>query len=373
MLLMMAEVLHFRRMAERFEASRVWQFLADCQTHVAWTGCSPHDLIQPSFAFLVGVALPFSLASRTARGQSTARMALHAVWRSVALVALGIALRYWLRPARVITFEDTLTQIGLGYVPLFFLGRARNLIRFVALIAILVGYWALFALRPLPGADFDWGAVGVPPDWSYHFSEFAAHWNKNANPAWAFDVWFLNLFPRAAAFTHNAGGYTTLNFIPTLGTMILGLFAGSWLMADASARSKVGRLLLAGVATLSIGLFLDAAGICPAVKRIWTPSWVLVSGGACFLILAGLFTVIDWAELRRWTMPLCVIGANSIAAYVLAEWTRLIVIPWLISWRWSGFAMFGAGFEPLFAGAVLLTADWLVLYLLYRRRIYLRI
>src|SRR5262245_19390185 len=90
---MMAEVLHLRRMAEAFRDSPVWNFLAHHQTHVEWTGCTLHDLIQPSFSFLVGVALPFSIASREARQQRFGVMALHAAWRSLVLVALGVFLR----------------------------------------------------------------------------------------------------------------------------------------------------------------------------------------------------------------------------------------------------------------------------------------
>ena len=70
MFLMMAEVLSFASVAKARPDSALWQFLAHHQTHVEWIGCSLHDLIQPSFSFLVGVALPFSLASRAARGQS---------------------------------------------------------------------------------------------------------------------------------------------------------------------------------------------------------------------------------------------------------------------------------------------------------------
>ena len=66
----------------------------------------------------------------------------------------------------------------------------------------------------------------MPADWPHHLGGFAAHWNKNSNLAWAFDVWFLNLFPREQPFVFNGGGYATLSFIPTLGTMILGLLAG---------------------------------------------------------------------------------------------------------------------------------------------------
>ena len=66
----------------------------------------------------------------------------------------------------------------------------------------------------------------MPADWPHLMTGFAAHWNKNSNLAWAFDTWFLNLFPREQPFKYNGGGYATLSFIPTLATMILGLIAG---------------------------------------------------------------------------------------------------------------------------------------------------
>src|ERR1039457_5433358 len=94
------------------------------------------------------------------------------------------------------------------------------------------------------------------------------------------------LFPRTQPFAFNAGGYVTLSFIPTLGTTILGLFAAQWLRAGAP-RIPMRRLLAAGVIGIAAGLFFHFTGICPVVKRIWTPSWTLFSGGICFLFLAA--------------------------------------------------------------------------------------
>src|SRR4051794_5344105 len=93
MFLMLAEVLELCAVAGSFRGSRLWEFLCHHQSHVEWVGCSLHDLIQPSFSFLVGVALPFSIVARTARGQSRGIMAAHALWRALVLVFLGIFLR----------------------------------------------------------------------------------------------------------------------------------------------------------------------------------------------------------------------------------------------------------------------------------------
>src|SRR5579863_10498074 len=88
MFLMMAEVLHLGLMKKAFPESELWNFLAFNQSHVEWRGCSLHDLIQPSFSFLVGVALPFSIASRRARGATFRQLLIHTLWRSVLLTAL---------------------------------------------------------------------------------------------------------------------------------------------------------------------------------------------------------------------------------------------------------------------------------------------
>ena len=108
-------------------------------------------MIQPSFSFLVGVALPFSLASRLARGQSRGCMTAHAVWRSLVLVFLGVFLRSIGREQTNFTFEDTLSQIGLGYTFLFLLGLRPVRDQWIAFVLLVVGYWALFAAYPLPG------------------------------------------------------------------------------------------------------------------------------------------------------------------------------------------------------------------------------
>jgi predicted acyltransferase len=372
MLLMMAEVLHFGEVAKKVPDNPIWDLLAQCQSHVPWSGCSLHDLIQPSFSFLVGVAMPFSLASRTARGQSFARQALHALWRAILLIALGIFLRSIGKPQTYFTFEDTLTQIGLGYFFLFLLGRATPLTRWIALVAVLVGYWALFATWP-PGGPTEFDAPGVPPNWPYQFTGFAAHWNKNANFAWAFDTWFLNLFPRVEPFTHNGGGYATLSFIPTLGTMLLGLIAGSWLRSPAANATKVGRLLVAGVVSFGLGWAADASGLCPSVKRIWTPSWVLLSGGYCFVILAAFFAVIDWGGFRAWAMPLRVIGVNSIVAYCMDHLIEDFLVGSLYTHvGQSAFQWFGP-YEPLVVGGCVLLIYWLILYWMDRQHIYVRI
>ena len=373
MFLMMAEVLELSRVARAFPDSGFWRVLAYHQTHVEWAGCSLHDTIQPGFSFLVGVVLPYSIASRLARGNTFPRMFLHAWWRALLLVVLGIFLRSIGRPITYFTFEDTLTQIGLGYPFLFLLGFARPRTQWIAFGAILTGYWLAWALWPLPGPEFDYQTVGVPPDWNHGFTGFAAHWNKNANFGNAFDQWFLNLFPRRSPFVANSGGYLTLSFIPTLATMILGLAAGRWLRESAPA-IPMRKLLIAGIIGIGAGLLLHVTGICPVVKRIWTPSWTLFSGGLCFLFLAAFSWIVDVKRYRAWAFPLVVIGMNSIAAYLIVHlWESFIIASFRTHLGAEFFGMFGAGLQTLFRGLVVLTVYWIVLYWMYRRRLFLRL
>jgi heparan-alpha-glucosaminide N-acetyltransferase len=372
MFLMMAEVLAIGAVARNLPESPLWKFLHHQQEHVQWIGCVLHDLIQPSFSFLVGVALPFSIGSRLARGQSFGKMFGHTMWRAFLLIALGIFLRSIGQPQTYYTFEDTLTQIGLGYPFLFLLGLASARWQWSALALILAGYWAGFALYPLPGADFDWAAAGVKDNWN-HLQGFAAHWDKNSNAAWAFDRWFLNLFPREKPFLYNGGGYATLSFIPTLGTMILGLIAGRWLKSNVTPGEKLRRFALAGVACLVLGLALHFLGVCPMVKRIWTPSWTLFSGGWCFLFLAAFYLVIDVWKMHGWFFPLIVIGTNSIAAYCIAHLFDRFIARSLDTHLGSGFFGLFGPYAPFIHGALVLFIMWLLLLWMYQRKLFLKI
>jgi predicted acyltransferase len=271
------------------------------------------------------------------------------------------------------TFEDTLSQIGLGYTFLFVVAFFSMRVQAIALGLILTGYWAAFAVYPLPGSDFDFAAVGVPASWP-HPSGFAAHWDKNSNVAWAFDTWFLNLFPREHRFTHNSGGYATLSFIPTLGTMILGLLAGEVLRRPWPGWFKVRWLVVAGIVSLAAGWGLGEKGVCPVVKRIWTPSWVLYSGGFCFLFLAGFYALLDLLRVRFWPFPLRVIGMNSIAAYCMAHlFEDFIGRSLTVHLGRDAFKVLGDPYAPLLRGTAVLLVLWLLLFWMYRRKLFLRI
>lgn len=374
MVLMLNERTHLPEVARSFPHSAIWALIAYNTDHVEWQGCSVHDLIQPAFSFLVGAALPFSIASRKMKGETFGQMLGHAIRRAFILIFLGIFLRSLRSDRTYFTFEDTLTQIGLGYVFLFLFGFTRVRTQVIAFVLILICFWAAFALYPAPGPHFDYPAVGVPQNWDHNYTGFLSHWNKNSNLSWAFDKWFLNLFPREHPFVFNEGGWSTLSFIPTLATMILGLLTGEWLKAPGSKEQKLRGLAIAGVALLFAGLAMQWAGICPIVKRVWTSSYTLYSGGWILLILAGLYALMEWKGWQRWAFPLVVVGMNSIAIYVMS-WTMTDFFGNALTRHFGHAIAFLAGptFEPVLHGLLLMMIFWCILFWMYRRKLFLKI
>jgi heparan-alpha-glucosaminide N-acetyltransferase len=374
MVLMLGEAMHLPVVAQAFPHSLFWRTIGFNTEHVEWQGCSLHDLIQPAFSFLVGAALPFSIASRKMKGQTFWPMFGHAIRRALLLIFLGFFIRSLRSTQTYFTFEDTLTQIGLGYVFLFLLGFTRVRTQVVALVLILICFWAAFVLYPAPGPQFDYARVGVPADWPHLYTGFLSHWNKNSNLSWAFDVWFLNLFPREHPFVFNEGGWSTLSFIPTLGTMIMGLLAGEWLKGKGSKERKVRGLMIAGAGLVLLGLICQWAGICPIVKRVWTSSYTLYSGGLVVLMLAAFYALADWKERRRWAFPLVVVGMNSIAVYLMS-WTMESFVGGALDRHFGGIiaAVAGPVFQPVLHGFLVMLTFWLILFWMYRRKIFLRI
>jgi heparan-alpha-glucosaminide N-acetyltransferase len=376
----------------------LWSLLGYHTEHVAWTGCSFWDLIQPSFMFMVGVAMPFSYSRRREQGQSGGRLFGHVLWRSFVLVLLGIFLSSNWNKETNFTFTNVLAQIGLGYWFVYLLLGRSFLVQSAAIAAILGGYWYLFYQHPLPSEGFDYASVGLPADWPL-FSGLAAHWNKNVNFAAWFDahwlgVGFMNLFPRPAPFVFNDGGYQTLNFVPSMATMIFGLMTGEFLRRSGEPGWKAMRMFVAGLCMLAAGMAVDGTiwphfhfdwTLCPIVKRIWTPSWAVFSTGWALVMLSAFYWLIDAHYYRRWAFPFVVVGMNSIAMYVMAQ----LLKPWVAGTLkihiardlFDGAASLGNGTKPLYLpaygpmvqSAAVLFVLWLVCLWMYRRKIFVKI
>jgi predicted acyltransferase len=371
MFLMMAEVLNLQKMARNFPDSNFWAFLGFNQSHVEWVGCSLHDIIQPSFTFLVGVVLPYSLAKYYTTSSS---VLFKVIKRALILVLLGVFLRSMDSKSTYWTFEDTLSQIGLGYIFLFLIASKSIAFQIRAFLFIVFAYWLAFVLYPLPNTNFDYQQIGLSADWEHNLKGFSAHWNKNTNLAWAFDQWFLNIFPRESHFYANEGGYSTLSFIPTLATMLLGLLAGNILLKAQMPKLVLVSFIKYGILLIVSGLLLNILGVCPIVKRLWSPSWVLFSGGLCYLLLAIFYYLIDVKQYERPFFWLKIIGMNSIAAYVLAHTVvEFIENSFQIHFGNKIFDVFGLEYSPIVSGTTILVCLWYVLYWLYSKKLFIKI
>ena len=384
MVMLGASVFGLHRVAENIGDSGIWPLIkfhtehAAWETNSGWIGVSFWDLIQPLFMFMVGVSLPYSYAARKRKGYTEQRILLHTLWRSLALVLLGVFLASTGSSQTHFVFTNVLAQIGLGYMVLFLLVRARPLIQASTIGVILVGYWLFFFLHG--GSD---GLV-LPESASYVMEAPFEQWSKNVNSSASVDRWLLNQFPRpdGKPFVFNDGGYHTLNFIPALATMILGLMAGQLLMSRRDDRQKLGWLVAGGFLCLLLG-FLSGMFACPVVKRIWTPSWTLYSGAWVLWILALFYLVFDVGRLKRLAFPLVVVGMNPLMMYMMGQLLRGWLVRMLTihggqvtSVVAGGLGMSEAtrfNYAPLCQYTAAFIVMWLICYRMYRRKVFLRI
>jgi heparan-alpha-glucosaminide N-acetyltransferase len=423
-----------------------WHAIGDHFDHPKWLSVidrysvSFWDLIQPSFMFMVGAAMPFSSQRRESSGQGLFGRTLHAILRSVALVLLGVFLSSLGHEKTLWIFPNVLCQIGLGYFFAWVMHHWRAQYQLAALFLILAGYWGWFYMNP-PAANYDYAAVSATPENGEIFEGKFAAWSKNANAAYKFDSWLLprlrsleepaaeadeqnaeaseadpatpstetpaaaeNTDANAAAvdeakvaekpawyrqwfflntepYKPNSGGYTTLNFIPSIGTTLLGILCGQILIRiDLSKWSKLGMLLTASAICFGLGIAAHEY-VCPIVKRIWTPSWVLFSGGYVIGMLALFYLLFDVLPLKLLAFPLVVVGMNSILIYMMGQtisgWMRESIVKVHLAGMIEN--VFGPkALDPQWYGPITLPSTvfllyWLFLLWLYRQRIFLKL
>jgi predicted acyltransferase len=318
-------------------------------------GVSYWDLIQPSFMFMVGVAMPFSYSKRLSRGDSYWKMAGHAFVRSIILVLLGVFLSSAWAPDKKTNWEfvNVLSQIGLGYFFVFLLMGRPWPVQLLVGALIIAGYWYWFVHTPVPGADA--------------MQDFAAHFGYNQNAAAYLDhKWLSKLHDEPYV---NKGGYATLNFVPSIATMLLGLMSGEMLQGDRKNGSKL--LILFGGGIVLMALALAAEPYCPIVKRIWTPSWVLFSGAYVLWILGAFYMIIDVVGFKWWAFLLVVLGVNSILLYLMGQlmkgWTaQQLKIHF-------GQTIFDGPSGPILEASAVMGVFWLICFWLYRQRLFVRI
>jgi predicted acyltransferase len=315
--------------------------------HVPWEGFTAWDLIMPLFLFMVGTAMPFSFGKRLAAGHSRGRLLFHVFYRVAVLWVLGMIaqgrlLRYDLSELRL--YSNTLQAIASGYLiasPLLLFTRPRWQLAVTA--ALLLAYWALLMLVPVPGH----GAGALTPD---------------GNLAIYIDKLVLGPFQDGTTYTWVLSSMTFAT------TVMLGAFAGHILRAEDTRIRKTVILLVTGAACLLVGWLWGF--LFPIIKHIWTSSMVLYAGGWSFLLLAFFYFVIDVLRLRFLAYFFVVIGTNAIAAYMV---TRIYDFRNIADILVDGLGRWTGDWHPFVRGVGGFAVLWLILFHLYRRRAFIKI
>ena len=331
---------------------RAWAiFMADQFTHVDWNGFRLYDCIFPLFLFLAGVSTPYSLGSRLERGDDRSGMVRKIIVRGMVLVLLGIFYNngLFVTPFAEMRFLSVLARIGLAgmFAQLIYVYVRSERARYGVFAGLLLGYWALLTLVPVPG----FGAGNLTMEGS-----LVGYVDRLLVPGKLYKV------------VHDPEGL--LSTLPAIGTGLLGVFAGTVLRQKGLGDGpKLQRLVLAGIGCVALGWLWNI--VLPVNKNLWTSSFVLVAGGWSVLALALFYWIIDVKSWRRWAFFFVVIGTNSILIYLAGE---VIDFEHAATYLFGGLLRFFS--EPIRAiGAVVgfLALKWVFLYFLYKKKVFLRV
>ena len=316
--------------------------------HVSWEGFAAWDLIMPLFLFIAGTSMPLAYARRIERGQTRWDLYRHMVRRVLILWVLGMIAQGHLlgfNPAKIHFYSNTLQAIASGYlIATIIILNVGVLGQAISILVLLAVFWAAMVFVPVPG----YGAGLL---------------TSEGNLAMYVDTVILGRFRDGTPYTW------ILSSLTFGATVLLGVMSGHILRADRSPRTKALWLLCAGIAGVVLGRL---TGIWfPIIKHIWTSSMVLYAAGWSFLLLALFYWVIDVLQYRRWAFGFVVIGMNAIIAYFAGE---------MFSAGGAEQYMFGeeaAHKIPVPAAfciaAIVFGLFWLALYLMYRKKIFIRI
>lgn len=340
--------------------------------HAEWNGWSPADFIFPSFLFLVGVSMVFSFHARLQRAESRGAILLHAFKRSLILIAIGLivdGMPFVGIDWHAYRFEGVLQRIAVCYfaaaVLVLWTGRRGQ---WMALAVCLLGYWAMLRFAPVPG-------YGVP-------GRDIPFMDPDRNLV----AWLDRYLFAGHLYNGTRDPEGLLSNIPPLGTTLMGVLAGYWLRAENKQPSAKARgLLLAGVAGLIAGQLWNCW--FPINKNLWTSSFVLFSGGFALAFLAALYWMVEIKRWRGWwTTATLVLGMNAIAGFVADSlvygpgygFTVKNAAGATVSWHDAAqSALESTGLSAANASLVYsmaaLSFCWFLLWLLWRRRIFLKV
>jgi predicted acyltransferase len=329
--------------------------------HANWNGWTPTDTVFPSFMWIVGVALTFSLARRVAEGVPRTRLLLQACRRAALLYLLGILV--YVYPAFDPSTQrllGVLQRIGICYllaVVIYLTTGIRGQVLWI--VGLLAGYWALMALVPVPGYG-------------------AGDYSVAGNLAHYVDRVVLGRHNYASTVTWDPEGIVST--VPAIATVLFGVMAGHILRLKRTLSTRVLVLLGTGLLLMAAGLVCDQW--LPINKKLWTSSFALFMAGLDFSVFALFLWLVDGRGYQRFTRPLVILGMNAIAVYMASElldtvlrWIRVAPGVPLRDWLYN--TLFVPLASPYNASLLYALANVSLMFLLafgmYRRRWFLRV
>lgn len=329
--------------ASSLEGSFIYQIGTQFHHH-PWNGLRFWDLIQPFFMFIVGVAMPFSIANRLAKGQSQGEIRKHVFQRAGLLLLLGWGL-YCIGPGKIVfRFQNVLAQLSITYLIAYFLMNQSVRVQLLASLGLILLTELIYRGFPVEG--------------------FNHPFVKNEN----FGTW-LDLQYGGADMN---GGWVSFNAIPTAAHTIWGVLVGQILRSDREKREKLKILVMAGLIGVVVGHALNP--ISPIIKRICTGSFILASGGWTLLAMALSYWLIDMKGWRKGVLFFAIVGMNPLFIYLFAHLGGAVFIQNLVQpFSNSLLAWTGEWTLATITSLVVLGLLWYLCYWLYRRKIFIRI
>jgi len=324
----------------------VTKLIAQQLKHSDWQGCTFEDLIWPSFMFMVGVSLPFAFAKRAALGQSYGRMFSHAAKRSVVLFLLGsVRASVNANQPYLIELSSALQPIAIAYFVSFLLLQKSVKVQAIVAGSILLGYGLILAFVPAPGIE-------------------AGTLINDNNLVTALDKMILGR-------SHPDGWGTLLCTVPTISTTMFGVMIGELLRSSRTSKNKMAVLGIVGTGGVLVGLGLHYSFLS-SIMKLWTSSYGILSVGWACLMLLFFYWVVDVLGWRNWGFGFMVIGMNAIAIYMGVSLfgshiSRMLKI--FIDGTVNLLGVVG----PLFEAACIFGVRWLILFWMYRRRIFIKV
>lgn len=350
------------------KACAAFGFAPDCwlvrqMQHPDWLGLTHHDTIFPLFIFIAGAAFPFSYAKQRENGASTAQVLWKIFRRLVVLVLLGMVYeRFFSAAARPFRFGSVLARIGIAGAAasvLYVFFRART--RAVIAAAILLGYWALTVFVGAPDHP---GASHFTPEGNivvYVDRTFLAPWSR--------------LSPGTAALPFDNQGL--LSTVAAVVTALLGVFTGEYVRGTRGRVSgdRQTVILLAAAGALAVAGCAIAWGFgrysFPFSKVLWSPSFTLVVGAYSVAAFAAFYWLIDVRRIWKRTLFFRVIGLNAITIYLAQPLFGLSSLNASLFGRVAGW--FPSAWSAVFLGATYMLVCWTLLYVLYRKQVFLKV